>query len=312
MIRRITTRQYEGETGFGKNITSTGRLMHANGRFNVEREYVRIWDNTYFHLMTMSWGQFLATVFFAFMVMNVLFALVYCALGVEQLNGIRPGTWIENFSSAFFFSSQTLTTVGYGHVSPATVTASLVASLESFAGLLTFALISGLLYGRFSRPSAKVVFSDQMVIAPYRDGRGLMFRMINSRRSELIETEAQLIATLNERNEAGVLERKYFALPLEVSKISFFSLSWTVVHALDDKSPLVGFSYQDMLDSSLEVMVLVKGIEEANHQMVFARRSYVAEEIVWGAKFKPIIGRSRRGVPHVFTRSIGDYEAVDV
>ena len=310
MAKKINIRPYEGETGFGKTITNSGRLMHADGRFNVERERLGFFDNLYFHLMTMPWWQFFGVMLVCFSLLNALFAAIYCLIGIEHLNGVRPGHFLDNFLNAFFFSSQTLTTVGYGHVSPGNLPTSLVASLESFAGLLAFALVSGLLYGRFSRPKAKIVFSDNMLVAPYKDGRGLMFRMGNSRRSELIETEVQLILTLNQRTDTGTLERKYFALPLEVAKISFFSLSWTVVHALDEKSPLFGFTHQDMLEASAEVMVLVKSIEEANHQTVYARRSYSAEEVVWNAKFKSIIGRNAKGVPFVVTSRIGAYEAL--
>jgi inward rectifier potassium channel len=308
MAKKIYSRPYEGETGFGKAVTNTNRLMHPDGRFNVERERLGIFDNLYFHLMTMPWWQFFGVMLLCFSLLNAVFASIYCLVGIEHLNGVKPGYFIDNFLNAFFFSSQTLTTVGYGHVSPGNLPASLVASIESFAGLLAFALVSGLLYGRFSRPRAKIVFSDNMLVAPYKEGRGLMFRMGNSRRSELIETEVQLILTLNQRNDAGLLERKYFALPVEVSKISFFSLSWTVVHALDEKSPLYGFTDKDLTDAYAEIMVLVKSIEEANHQTVYARHSYAAEEIVWNAKFKSVISQNAKGVPYVMTSQIGVYE----
>lgn len=308
MIRAIKSRPYEGETGFGKAITNVGRLMHADGSFNVERERIGMFDNLYFHLMTMSWGKFFVIMLVTFGALNAFFAFVYCAVGIQHLNGITPGAVTDNFLNAFFFSSQTLTTVGYGHVSPGNFAASLVASFESFMGLLAFALISGLLYGRFSRPNAKIVFSANLLASPYKEGLALMFRMANARRSELIETEVQLMLTLNQRTESGALERKYFQMPAEVSKISFFSLSWTVVHALTEKSPLYGFTPQDMLDAEAEIMVLVKAIEEANHQTVYTRHSYTAAELVWGAKFKSIIGRNNKGVPLVVTSQIGAFE----
>lgn len=308
MARRILTRPYEGETGFGRTITTTDRLMHPDGSFNVEREPLKPLDNLYFHLMTIPWWQFFVAMLAAFGFLNSLFAGIYCLIGVQYLNGIQPGSPMHNFMNAFFFSSQTLTTVGYGHVSPGNLATSLAASAESFAGLLAFALISGLMYGRFSRPSAKIVFSENMLVAPYKGSQGLMFRMVNSRRSELIETEVQMILTLNQRTEDGTLERRYFALPAEVAKISFFSLSWTVVHAIDEKSPIWGFSEQELVDAMAEVLVLVKGIEEANHQMVFTRRSYVATEIVWNARFKPAIGRNAKGIPYVISSHIGEYE----
>jgi inward rectifier potassium channel len=308
MLNFKKIKPYDGEPGFGKTITTSGRLMLPDGSFNVIRESNNSWQNVYFHLMTMPWGQFIGLMLVAFGVLNSMFALLYCMVGVEHFNGIKPGSFWENFASAFFFSSQTLTTVGYGHISPGSFITSLIASFESFAGLLTFALISGLLYGRFSRPNAKVVFSDNMLVAPFKDGKGLMFRMGNIRRSELIEAEVQIIASINEANpETGVLERRYFGVVPEYTKISFFSMSWTVVHPINDQSPLWGITQAQMESGNIEFMVLLKAIEEANQQMVHARHSYSASEIVWDAKFNPIMTKNEAGIPVVRLQHISDY-----
>jgi len=189
--------------------------------------------------------------------------------------------------------------------------ANLVAALESFTGLLAFALITGLLYGRFSRSTAKVVFSPNLLISPYRTGTGLMLRMANARKSELIETEVKVLLTMNQTDEIGNLTRRFFALPLEISKISFFSLSWTVVHAIDEQSPLWGFSLQDLLEANAEIMVLVQGVDEANQQMVHTRRSYIGDEVVFNARFKPVVGRNEKGLPRVQVQQIGIYETLD-
>lgn len=310
MARFIKNKPYEGELGFGRNVTTNARIMAPDGTFKVIRESGTNWQNVYFHLMTMSWKRFFALFFLCFVLLNAFFALLYCALGTGQFNGTTGDTWLERFSAAFFFSSQTLTTVGYGHISPATLASSLLASFESFVGLLTFALISGLLYGRFSRPNAKVVFSETMVVAPYRDAQALMFRMGNTRRSELIEAEVQVIVTVNQLAADGAMERRYFTLSLEYGKISFFSMSWTVVHVLDEQSPLYGFSPEELIQNRAEFMVLLKAIEEANQQTVFTRHSYTADEIVWGAKFQPIMARNAEGIPVVKMQHIGDYTPV--
>ena len=311
LIRKIKSKPFDQELGFGRVATTEGRLMNPDGSFNVVRQHVSLWDNTYYHLITMSWGWFLGFIFICFVLMNCFFSLVYCLIGIEHLTGIKPGAFSQNFTQAYFFSSQTLTTVGYGHISPNGLLTNMIASFESFLGLLTFALISGLLYGRFSRPQAKIVFSEKMIVAPYQAIRGLMFRMGNARRSELIETEAQVLMALNQRSEEGGLERKFYPLELEISKISFFSLSWTLVHPLNDKSPIFNFSPQELLDANAEVMVLVKGIDETNQQQVHARHSYTADEIVWNARFRPVIARTDKGVPHLMTRRIGEYETVE-
>lgn len=308
MPRRIFTRPLEQELGFGKNVTTTGRMMNPDGTFNVVRQHLSRWDNTYFHLVTMSWSRFFLLVLLSYLALNLFFTGLYYAAGMEQLQGLPPGGFWHQVSMIYFFSTQTLTTVGYGLISPVGWTANLIASLESFAGLLAFALISGLLYGRFSRPTAKIVFSENILVAPYRGGQGLMFRMGNARKSELIETEVQVILAMNQADDDGSTVRRFYALKLEFAKVSFFSLSWTVVHGLTEESPLSGFSREDLLEANAEFLVLVKGTDEANQQMVHTRRSYIAEEIVWNARFQPIISRNTRGLPHVLIRQIGAFE----
>lgn len=310
MFRYLSSKTEERELGFGSTLTTEGRLMNADGSFNVVRERSTIWDNTYYHLITMPWWVFGGLLLISFALINAIFACIYCLVGIEGLTGIAPSTLMDDFLHAFFFSSQTLTTVGYGHISPNGWDTSTLAALESFVGLLMFALISGLLYGRFSRPQAKIIFSENALIAPYKDGQGLMFRLSNARRSEMIETEVQVIAAVNQPDDNGVLSRRFFPLELEISKISFFSLSWTIVHALSEKSPLFGFSEIDLKETNVELLILVKGIEDTNQQMVHARRSYIADEIVWDAKFLPITSRTSKQVPKVMTTKISHYEKV--
>lgn len=311
MPRRIANRVPESELGFGKTITTASRIMNPDGTFNVERQSTGIWDNTYFNLVTMQWWKFVLFVLLSFIIMNSFFSLLYCAIGIEHLSGATPGSFFQNFAQAYFFSSQTLTTVGYGHISPKGMSANVLASFQSFLGLLSFALVSGLLYGRFSRQRAKIIFSEKMLVAPYRGGHGLMFRMGNARRSEILDVDAQVILAINQRTDDDSLERKFFPLNLEINHISFFSLSWTVVHALDEGSPINGFSFDELQSANTEILVMVKGTDEANHQNVNARHSYTADEIVWNARFRPVIGRNAKGQPQVLVRQIGEYEEVN-
>jgi len=308
LIRKIKSKPLDRELGFGRTATTESRLMNPDGSFNVQRQRLNIWDNTHYHLITMSWWWFFWLIFGSFILMNCLFSLIYNIIGIQHLNGIVAGGFLHNFAQAYFFSSQTLTTVGYGHVSPNGLLANVIASCESFLGLLTFALISGLLYGRFSRPQAKIVFSEKMLVAPYKNEQSLMFRMGNARRSELIETEVQILLAFNQRDENGLLGRNFYPLELEINKINFFSLSWTLVHPLNDKSPIYNFSLQDLLDARAEIMVLVKGTDETNQQQVHTRHSYMADDLVWNARFRPVIGRNAKGMPHLITRKIGEYE----
>ncbi len=311
MFRYLSSKSEERELGFGRTLTTEGRLMNADGSFNVVRERSTIWDNTYNHLITMPSWIFSLVLLLSFILINCFFASIYCLIGIEGLNGIVPNTSIVNFFNAFFFSSQTLTTVGYGHISPNGWGTSIAASFESFIGLLLFALISGLLYGRFSRPSAKIIFSENALISPYKGNNGLMFRLINARRSEMIETDAQVILTVNQPDENGNISRRFYTLDLEISKLSFFSLSWTIVHPISEKSPLFGFSETDFKETNLELMILVKGTEDTNQQTVHARTSYVADEIIWNAKFLPIITKNAKQVPKVMTTKVSHYEKLD-
>jgi inward rectifier potassium channel len=308
--RIISNKGAERELGFGRSMTTSGRIMNPDGTFNVERESTSVWDNTYFHLVTMNWSVFFGAVLMFFILVNSFFATLYCAIGIQALDGAKAGSFAENFIQAYFFSSQTLTTVGYGHISPNGYAANLLASFESFLGLLFFALISGLVYGRFSRQRAKIIFSDMMLVAPYKEGKGLMFRMGNARKSEILEAEAQIILTINQSDENGIETRKYYNLNLEISKVSFFTLSWTIVHSLDESSPLFGFGYEDMEAGKVEFLILVKGTDEANQNTVHARRSYTASEMVWDARFKPAIDRNAKGFPFVLNREIGSYEHI--
>lgn len=309
--RKIFSKPLDQELGFGKNITLNGRMMNPDGSFNVQRQHLSYWDNVYFHLVTMPWWRFFLLVFCAYLVTNLFFATMYMVIGADQLQGLERGGFWHDYAAAYFFSTQTLTTVGYGHISPVGWGANFMASLESFAGLLAFALISGLLYGRFSRPSAKIVFSSNLLVAPYKSNQGLMFRMGNARKSELIETEVRVLLAMNQSDETETVVRRFYPLTLEIDKIAFFSLSWTVVHHLNENSPLWGFSPQELIDANAEFLILVKGIDEINQQSVHARRSYIASEIVWNARFQPVITRNSRGVPHVLNRQIGSYEVLE-
>ena len=313
MLKNIFNRTSERELGFGSTATTQGRLMNRDGSINARRAGSRHADNFYHYLVTMPWGLFSGLVFLFFGVLNVGFALLYTFIGVEHISGIEPGGAAHNFMESFFFSTQTLTTVGYGRVSPLGLAANLVASFESLFGLLSFALISGVLYGRFSRATARILFSEKMLRSPYKDGHALMFRMANGRKSELIETETSMLVALNQEDSTGKTQviRRFHSLDLEISKIPFFTLSWTIVHPLNEKSPLRDFSEKDLELANAEFLVLVKGVDDTYSQTVHARHSYTSEELAWSAKFLPIIGKDQRGRPEILLKKLSDFEPAE-
>lgn len=311
MLKSIFSRATERELGFGTTATIDGRLMETNGKFRVRRTGAQLGANFFHNLITMSVGHFALLIFSFFIGLNLLFAFAYTTIGIENLDGIVRGTWFHNFLEAFFFSTQTFTTVGYGHVAPIGYAANLLASLESLLGLLSFALISGLLYGRFSRPTACILFSQKMVVAPFEGGEAIMFRMANARKSELIEVEVTCILAINQTEADGRIIRRFHNLELQISKVTFFSLNWTIVHKLSEKSPLFGFSKADFEAAHAEILVLVKGTDETHAQTVHMRTSYTAAETVWNAKFSPIVGHDREGRPEILLKKIGDFEMLD-
>ena len=261
------------------------RTINRDGSFNVHRRGMHLRDiNLYLQMIDTTWPRFFAIVLTIFLAVNVAFAGIYLALGIEHLQGSEPE--MSEFMNAFFFSVHTLTTVGYGSVYPRGTATNAVAAIEAATGLMIFAVMTGLLYGRFSRPSARILFSNQALVAPYQDGNSLQFRLTNARTNVLMEMEARvLLMTVDNVN--GQLKRDYFDLPLERRRIYFFPLTWTVVHPIDQSSPLYGKTPQELARVAAELLILVQGFDDTFSQVVHARYSYRHDEILWGAKFVP-------------------------
>jgi inward rectifier potassium channel len=279
------------DLGFGSKVTDKStRLITQSGQFNVRRsgQSFNAWLNIYHRLITMSWWKLVGIIFFFYFIMNVLFATIYLWIGIENINGANLDTEHSKFWDAFFFSAQSLTTVGYGHLSPKGFSASWVASIEALLGLMIFAIITGLLYGRFSRPNPKIKFSSMSVIAPYLDINGWMFRMVNERSNQLINVSVSVILSrIEERN--GHPSRRYYGLDLERSKVSFFPMNWTIVHPITDESPLNGETLESMRANDTEFLISVEGIDDTFSDTVYARQSYFYNEIAYGAKFKSML-----------------------
>jgi len=262
------------------------RVIRKDGEFNVRRRG-RKWQDIhpYLYLINTPWPVFLALLFAGFVVVNFLFALTYYWVGgIDQVHRAAGATALGRFLDAFFFSSQTLTTVGYGTIWPDSVAANVIASFEAMVGLLGFAVATGFLVGRVSRPSARIGFSHSMIVAPYQDGTSLQFRVVNRSVSNLMELEARVMLMTVESVE-GRLERKYLRLPLEREGVLFLPLTWTIVHAIDQDSPLFGKTAVDLERLQAEVLILIKGVDDTFSQTVHARYSYRYDEIVWGARY---------------------------
>lgn len=272
------------DLGFGSVVGGVNekRLLNRDGTFNPRRHGLPLLSSLslYHYFLTISWPRFFALVVGAHLAANTLFALAYMACGSSALVGAGAEAMGGAFWRAFFFSVETLATIGYGEVAPNGVAAHVIMTAESLVGLLSFALGTGILFARFARPTAAVVFSEGAVIAPYRGLSAFMFRITNGRSNQLVELEAKVLFSYIDG-----ASRKYNQLVLERARVVFFPLSWTIVHPIDEKSPLYGMTHADLVAKDAEFLILLAGVDETFSQIVHARSSYKADEIQFGRRF---------------------------
>ncbi len=244
----------------------------------------------YHKVLTVSWPWFFFQLLAAFVVINLVFATLY----VIDRNGIinaRAGS----FADAFFFSVQTLGTLGYGAMAPRTLYTNLLVTAESFAGILTISLFTGIIFARFSRPFARVVFSRVAVVAPFDGVPTLMFRAANQRGEAIMD--ASVVVTLARQHTTleGVTMRRFQELKLTRSHNSLFALSWTVMHPIDRDSPLHGLTREDMDAQDMEIVVMLNGLDEILADRIYARHAFLADEILWNRRFVDVISLTPNG-----------------
>jgi inward rectifier potassium channel len=284
------------DPGLGeKYLSNAGRLINHDGTFNLKRTGAGFhYKDIYQKLLNLSWTKFFLFILLFYFSMNMIFASIYYFIGPDQLHGTHSGLSVNSFFDSFFFSVQTFTTVGYGGIVPTGVATNIVAALEAMTGLLAFALITGLLYGRFSKPSARILYSRNIIVAPYKDKNALMFRIANQRNTNLMELEAKILFSFIDHSVKDH-PRRYLDLKLERNSVYFFPLNWTVVHPIDQESPLFDKSQKDLEAMHAEFLILVKGFDDTFSQVVHSRFSYRYNEIVWGAKFVKAYSTDEQG-----------------
>lgn len=288
------------DLGFGSVVTGTSRqrLLNPDGTFNVQRSGLSLFTslNLYHTLLSMSWRVFLGLLLVLYFLSNVVFGILYASIGSEALVDTSEEPMANLFLRGFFFSVQTFATIGYGTIHPAGIIPNLLVTIESYYSLIANALITGVIFARFARPVAKVVFSDIAVVAPYKGITGLMFRIVNGRNNQLIEVGAKVLFALFV-DEEGRRVRRFDFLELERKSVVFFPLAWTIVHPIDENSPLHGLTVDDLIRDDAEILILLAATDETFAQTVHARSSYKPDKVIFGRKFVSIYNDVQDGEP---------------
>ena len=288
-------------TKFDQNVR---RIINADGTYNAVRKGTKTGIKDVFkYLVEISWGKFFLILFSSYILLNLVFTCIYLAFGFENIAGINPEEG-PVFFQAFFFSIQTFTTVGYGTLAPLGIGTQSVAAIEAFVGFLSFSLATGLLYGRFSRPQSKMLFADYLVYSKYEEGYSLKFKLTNHRDVVLQDVEAKVLVMFNETDETGVTSRRYYQLPLTLPRVEIMALTWTLVHKIDKESPFWNKSQEDIIQQQPEFLVLVNGFDEVYSERTRARKSYIADDIIWNKNFETIFHSKPDGTVEMDVRDI--------
>ncbi len=307
--------QMNNDTGFGTNAANVGgRFINRDGTFNIRKEGKTFIErySIFHHMLTLPRWRFALVLLAFYLLVNLLFAFIYLLIGIDQLQGVIATTHWGKFKEACFFSAETFTTVGYGRVNPVGDGANLVASFEAMSGFLSFALATGLMYGRFSRPHAFLIFSDFALVGPYKNGTGLMFRFAPYKDNHaLTDVEIRVNIGLKVQQEDGSSEYRYYDLALERTRVESLPMNWTVVHPINEKSPLKGFTAEDMQASDVELYVLIRGFDDVYSTFVQQRTSYTYQEIRFNGKFVPMYRESDDGLTTILElHKLNDYVEV--
>lgn len=289
-INHIINKKAKENRETGLNVRSNqsgGRFFEKEGRPNVRFRgvsFLKTFSVYQFMLKIPTW-KFLSVMGLFYVAVNIFFAFIYFLIGVEQLGGMEQHSNLGKFWEAFFFSAQTLSTVGYGHVYPISLTANSVAAFESITGLLMFAIATGLMYGRFSQPKAFLIFSKNALFAPFKDGYALMFRFAPYKNHFLTDVEVKVTLVLKMTDKDNEKKNRFYSLDLELSRANTLSSNWTIVHHINEESPLYNLTRDEIKEAEAEILVFIKGYDEEYANSVVSRGSYIADEFVYGAKF---------------------------
>ncbi|MGV3632296.1 MAG: ion channel [Bacteroidota bacterium] len=285
------------------------RIMNPDGTYNIRRVGgISKFRDFYKHLLECSWSKFLLYITSFYIIFNFIFTFLFLSVGIEELQGINKTQ--NEFFAVFFFSVQTLTTVGYGAMSPIGFGANVIAMVEAFVGVLTFALATGLLYGRFSRAETKIAFSRNIILTPFQDSMAMMFKMVNQRNNVLLNTKVNVMLIMDKGVGEDRFNKLYFDLELENDEVYFFPLTWTLVHKITEDSPLSGLTVRELRERNAEVVILVKTFDETYSQSLLKKHSYAQEQWKEDVKFATNFKTNAQGQVELYVDRIDDLIAL--
>lgn len=261
-------------------------IRRRNGQLHIDGVDVwySYWRDPYHLLLTIPWPGFFLVIVGIYTVINTIFALLYLA-GGDGIANAEPGS----FWDAFFFSVQTLASIGYGAMYPTTFYTNLIVTLEAVTSIVSIAVLTGLAFARFTRSTARIMFSRHAVVTPFQGVPTLMARAANQRRNHIREGEVQMYLLRDELNDDGHFMRRFYDLPLVRSRTPSFVLSWTLMHPITSTSPLYGCTTESLQKSHAEILLLIHGVDGTVNQPVYANHTYAAEDILWNHRFADIL-----------------------
>ena len=298
-------------SGFGAKVDhQPERLINQDGTVNAKKRGLGFFDHfSVFHfLVTTNWLTFNSLVILSYLLVNIVFGVIFWMIGIDEI-GIKHDTSWEDLLESIYFSAQTFSTVGYGRANPGSHIANFVAFSEMLVGMMYLALAAGLLFARFSRPVAKIIFSKKALISPYKNITGFMFRLSNAKSNLLLDVNVKVLLTMTV-SENGKPVRKFYDLPLEMKQINMLALSWTIVHPINEDSPLFQMTEKGLNQTKAEFMVLINGFNNTLSQVVHSRTSYKSYDIKWNARFAPIF-TNEDGMAVVSLDQIGEFNQVN-
>lgn len=284
------------DPGIGKSSNELAkRFINPDGSFNIIHiNRKRSLAGSYNYLINISWFHFFLWVLLGYVLINTIFALIYIALGISDIKE-PSGNILIDFLHAFFFSAQTITTVGYGTLAPKGIIFGILSTFEALIGLLSFSFITGLLYGRFSKPKANVKFSSNVIIREHNGIDAIMFRLMSRSPNVMIHPKVEATLALSLKNEDGKYVNSFYNLSLERNEITYLPTTWTIVHPIDEKSPLKPYSREELLELNGELLILVGYYDESFAQEVHQAHSYILKNLLGDQAFMPAFHYDKKG-----------------